>query len=59
MIDQERFGIILSQTLNSIKHTPESFGDLYKIQRDEIIRVINGECGPSSRLISILGQVHP
>ena len=54
MIDPERFGIILSQTLNSIKHTPKSFGDLYKIQRDEIVSVINGECGPSSRLISIL-----
>ncbi len=58
MFDPIRFGITLSQALNSIKHTPGSFSSLYGIDKDEVSAVIDGISEPSARLISIL-ENHP
>jgi len=50
----ENFGIQLSKVINSIKHTPESFSNLYSLDVNKINRVIKGIDNPDKDLLNIL-----
>ncbi len=52
------FGVTLSQALNSLKHTPESFAIQNNLNAHLILQTIKGDLQPSEELIEVLKN-HP